>query len=110
MHPKPPNHLSVLRSTLPVSQSTRMSRDLLPRYFSHSIPSSIFSTGLFEALLAQVTGPIFGLKNLRRAPGNSGRFNRVITTESGVKEHRFVDGKGRLLPYPTSLVVEVSLF
>jgi hypothetical protein len=67
---------------------------------------SLFGTKLFEAMVAQISGPVFGLKNVRRAPGNSGVFDRVPNEECGVSEHRFVNSKGELLSYPTSLIVE----
>ncbi|KZT36643.1 heme peroxidase [Sistotremastrum suecicum HHB10207 ss-3] len=58
-----------------------------------------------EETLTEVIRVIFSLKNLRRAPEPMGVLSGFDVSNHGVKQHVFIDAKGKLSPWPGSLVV-----
>jgi linoleate 10R-lipoxygenase len=73
-------------------------------------PYGLLSTRFFELTVTQVLGVIFNLKDLRRAPGQSGKFNSFVQkSHYGYQERVYIDPQGRLSPYPASLVVQYSV-
>jgi len=66
----------------------------------------LLSAKFFESTVPQVLGKILGLKNLKRAPGTSGSFNRFVETTHGVSQQWYVNARSDLVPWPESLVVE----
>ncbi|KAJ6553669.1 heme peroxidase [Mycena sp. CBHHK59/15] len=69
----------------------------------------LLSSSFFESTVPQVLGKILGLKNLKRAPGTSGTFNRFIEIAHGVPQQWYVNARSDLVPWPESLVVEYTL-
>jgi hypothetical protein len=76
--------------------------------------------------ITPVLGTIFSLKDLQRAPGQSGQFNRCVTTlvflnkptmsfvsryiqksQYGFQEQVYINSRGHISPWPASLVVQV---
>ncbi|KAJ7254701.1 heme peroxidase [Mycena haematopus] len=68
----------------------------------------LLSAQFFEPTASQVLGKILGLKNLKRGPKTSGRFNRFIETTHGAPQQWYVNARSDLVPWPESLIVEVS--
>ncbi|KAJ7232059.1 hypothetical protein C8J57DRAFT_1729936 [Mycena rebaudengoi] len=69
--------------------------------------------------IPKVLGKILGLKNLERAPGILGKFNRrvvvlpaipgvcsFVETVHGAPQQWYVNARSDLVPWPESLVVE----
>ncbi|KAJ7915743.1 heme peroxidase [Mycena leptocephala] len=75
---------------------------LIPGIEEHGLLSASF----FESTAPQVLGKILGLKNLKRAPGKSGYFNRFVETTHGVPLQWYVNTRSEIVPWPDSLVVE----
>ncbi|KAL1717727.1 heme peroxidase [Schizophyllum commune] len=83
--------------------------------FKRSAPSStrlgmpesgLLIPQLFDRILPRVLGVIFGLKNLRRAPGQSGVMSSFTQSLHGAPEKLFFDFDGNVTPIPESLFVE----
>ncbi|KAJ7472240.1 heme peroxidase [Mycena galericulata] len=68
----------------------------------------LLSTNFFESTATQVLGRILALKNLKRAPGMSGKFNRFVETAHGAPQQWYVDARSNLVPWPESLVVQYN--
>lgn len=58
-----------------------------------------------EETLVEVMRVIFSLKNLRRAPGAMGVLSGFDHVAYGIKAHMFIDSKGKISPWPGSLLV-----
>lgn len=58
-----------------------------------------------EETLVEVLRVIFSLKNLRRAPGTMGVLSGFDNLDHGMKTHMFIDSKGKISPWPGSLMV-----
>ena len=60
--------------------------------------------------MPQVIRSVFKLKNIRRAPGNSGYLNRF---EQALYEttpaHLYIDENGNITPWPASMMVQYDL-
>jgi len=69
----------------------------------------LLSASFFEATAPPVLGKILGLKDLKRAPGTSGYFNRFEETVHGAPEQWYVNARSDLVPWPESLVVEYHI-
>ncbi|KAF7368716.1 hypothetical protein MVEN_00196300 [Mycena venus] len=69
-----------------------------------------FSAKFFESTTPHVLGKILGLKNLKRAPGTFGSFNKFEETVHGIHgaapQQWYVNSRSDLVPWPESLVVE----
>ncbi|KAJ6567751.1 heme peroxidase [Mycena vulgaris] len=65
----------------------------------------LLSADFFEATVPKVLGKILGLKDLKRAPGTSGKFNRFEENAHGVPQQCYVNARSDLVPWPESLVV-----
>jgi linoleate 10R-lipoxygenase len=59
--------------------------------------------------MAEVLRVVFGLKNLRRAPGYSGQLNTFVETVDGIDQRRFIDYNGRVKQQPSSLILQYEL-
>ncbi|TRM59046.1 heme peroxidase [Schizophyllum amplum] len=68
--------------------------------------TGLLAPGLFEKILPRVLGVIFSLKNLRRAPGQSGKMSSFTQSLHGAPEKLFLDFSGNLTPLPESLFIE----
>ncbi|KAJ7040815.1 heme peroxidase [Mycena alexandri] len=66
----------------------------------------LLSHDFFASTAPQVLGKILALKNLARAPGTSGRFNKFVDTTHGAQQQWYVNARSDLVPWPESLVVE----
>jgi len=66
----------------------------------------LLSTKFFESTVPQVLGKILGLKDLKRAPKTSGKFNSFVETTHGAPQQWYVNARSDLVPWPESLVVE----
>ncbi|CUA69779.1 hypothetical protein RSOLAG22IIIB_08699 [Rhizoctonia solani] len=58
-----------------------------------------------EQSMAAILREIFKLKNIRRAPGVLGQLDGFDTDVLGTKFRKYIDDKGGISPWPTSLVV-----
>ncbi|KAL1744904.1 heme peroxidase [Schizophyllum fasciatum] len=68
--------------------------------------TGLLTPQLFDKILPRVLGVIFGLKNLRRAPGQSGKMSSFTQTVHGAPEKLYLDFGGNVTPIPESLFVE----
>ncbi|KAJ7768386.1 heme peroxidase [Mycena metata] len=66
----------------------------------------LLSHDFFVSTAPQVLGKILGLKNLKRAPGTSGKFNKFVDTTHGAQQQWYVNARSDVVPWPESLVVE----
>ncbi|KAJ6551508.1 heme peroxidase [Mycena capillaripes] len=69
----------------------------------------LLSASFFETTASPVLGKILALKNLKRAPGPSGTFNRFVETTHGAPQQWYVNARSDLVPWPESLVVEYHI-
>ncbi|KZT64796.1 heme peroxidase [Daedalea quercina L-15889] len=60
---------------------------------------------LFSKAALHVLQAVFGLTNIRKAPGSSGLLHRIADPNDGDKI-RYLDTNGQLTPWPVSLIVE----
>ena len=51
---------------------------------------------------------IFSKRNVRRAPGQSGKLNRFRHNLYGTEAWMYMSAKGTLSPWPASMVIQVS--
>lgn len=58
-----------------------------------------------EKTLVEVIRVIFGLKNVRRAPGTMGTLSSFEDQQFGTKSTTFVDPTGNVTPWPGSLII-----
>ncbi|KAJ4474426.1 heme peroxidase [Lentinula aciculospora] len=65
----------------------------------------LLSPGFFEKVTPVVVAEILALSNLQRGPGASGVFTRFTQHLHGVPEQVYVDARGGLTPFPTSLTL-----
>ncbi|KAJ7705297.1 heme peroxidase [Mycena rosella] len=65
----------------------------------------LLSSRFFESTAPVVLGEILGLKDLKRAPGTSGKFNRFEATAHGAPQQWYTNARSDLVPWPESLVV-----
>jgi linoleate 10R-lipoxygenase len=85
----------VLEKSFDVNRCTKLSLSLLSSHF-------------FETITPGVVGKILGLSNLQRGPGESGEFTRFTQNLRGAPEQVYVDARGGLTPFPTSLIVSYT--
>jgi len=50
---------------------------------------------------------IFSKRNVRRAPGQSGRLNRFRHNPFGTESWMYMSAKGTISPWPASMVIQV---
>ncbi|KAJ7489461.1 heme peroxidase [Mycena latifolia] len=65
----------------------------------------LLSANFFEATVPAVLGEILGLKDLKRGPGVSGKFNRFVEEAHGASQQWYTNARSDLVPWPESLVV-----
>ncbi|KAF7303748.1 hypothetical protein MIND_00604400 [Mycena indigotica] len=70
--------------------------------------NGLLASQFFEATAAQTIGHILGLKDLERAPGSSGKFNRFVESVHGAEQQWYVGAHSELIPWPESLFVQFS--
>ncbi|THU89914.1 heme peroxidase [Dendrothele bispora CBS 962.96] len=71
----------------------------------------LMSPKLFDVLTPHVVEAILSLSNLKRGPGQSGKFNKFTEdTQSlnGAPQQIYIDAVGALKPFPDSLVIEYT--
>ncbi|KAJ3806797.1 heme peroxidase, partial [Lentinula lateritia] len=68
---------------------------------------SLLSSEFFERVTPVVVAEILALSNLHRGPGASGVFTRFTQNLHGAPEQVYVDARGGLTPFPTSLTISV---
>ncbi|KAJ3785898.1 heme peroxidase [Lentinula aff. detonsa] len=68
----------------------------------------LLSSEFFEKVTPVVVAEILALSNLQRGPGASGVFTRFTQHVHGVPEQVYVDARGGLTPFPTSLIVSFT--
>ncbi|KAG8750132.1 hypothetical protein FRC11_010733, partial [Ceratobasidium sp. 423] len=68
---------------------------------THGCPGLNFS----EQVIPEIMRQVFGLKNLRRAPGVLGTLEGFDASLLGTKIRSYVDENGCISPWPTSLVL-----
>ncbi|KAF5356621.1 hypothetical protein D9758_008203 [Tetrapyrgos nigripes] len=69
----------------------------------------LMSSSFFDAVTPQVIQTILSLPHLRRAPGQSGKFNRFTEktyTLNGAPQQIYIDTVGALRPFPDSLIIQ----
>jgi len=72
-------------------------------------PYGLLQGQFFENTVPTVLGTIFSLTDLKRAPGQSGQLNRFIQTSAhGYAEEVYLNSRGQLTPWPSSLVVQYT--
>ena len=64
-----------------------------------------FGARLVAPALVSTLKEVFRLRNLRRAPGRSGRFSTVEHQLAGVNMRAYLDANSRESPIPTSLTL-----
>jgi hypothetical protein len=69
----------------------------------------LLSEKFLEATAPRILQRIFSLKNVRRAGGNSGQLLRFTQDLYSVKQTLFIDMRGEVSPFPSSLIVEYDL-
>jgi cytochrome P450 len=82
-----------------------------------SQPSPIIGDPLTKCLgddfmfksIASVMKVIFGLKNVRRAPGSSGALRRYAREINGTKQWFYLDGEQNLTSWPTSTLIQYDV-
>ncbi|KAG8908060.1 hypothetical protein FRC01_007508 [Tulasnella sp. 417] len=63
-----------------------------------------------QAMMPEVMRSVFSLKNIRRAPGESGKLNRFRSDLFGTTpSYLYVDMKGCVSPWPASMVVQYDI-
>ena len=67
---------------------------------------SCFGSRLVGSSLAATLKEVFKLKNVRRAPGQQGRFSTVSHMLAGVEMKHYLDGNAKESPIPTTLTLE----
>lgn len=65
-----------------------------------------FGARLVGCSLAATLREVFKLKNVRRAPGNQGKFHIVEHEIGGTNARLYLDGSAKESPIPTTLVIE----
>ncbi|KAI0946866.1 hypothetical protein AcW1_010202 [Taiwanofungus camphoratus] len=68
----------------------------------------LLNTNFLEQTGCQVLREIFSLGNLRRAD-KPGSLNQITEDLFGVKQHYYLNSKGQLTPWPTSMIVQYSV-
>ncbi|RDB26685.1 Linoleate 10R-lipoxygenase [Hypsizygus marmoreus] len=68
----------------------------------HGLVSSKF----FESVVPAVLGTIFDLKNIRRAPGVSGKLAKFTEQWHGSPRQLYTGKNGKVTPFPDSLLVQ----
>ncbi|KZP28015.1 hypothetical protein FIBSPDRAFT_273412, partial [Athelia psychrophila] len=72
-------------------------------------PQGLLQGPFFENTVPTILGTIFSLKDLKRAPGQSGQLNRFNqVSPHGYPEEVYVNSQGQLTPWPSSLVVQYT--
>uniref|UniRef100_A0A7G1PUP4 Dioxygenase n=1 Tax=Tricholoma matsutake TaxID=40145 RepID=A0A7G1PUP4_TRIMT len=66
----------------------------------------LLSAQFFESTAPTILGTVLGLKNLKRAPGQSGRFARFTEELHGSPQQWYINMQGKTTPFPDSLVVQ----
>jgi len=66
----------------------------------------LISTTFFETVAPKVFGAIFSLKNLRRAPNESGKLNRFQRDDHGTNQTVYIDSNGKITPWAASLIIQ----
>jgi cytochrome P450 len=59
-----------------------------------------------DKTMPQMMRAIFSLKNVRRAPGQSGRLKGYTQDLHGTKQHMYINAKGMVTPWPASMVLQ----
>jgi len=57
-------------------------------------------------MMPEVLRSIFSLKNVRRAPGQSGILNRFVQDLHGTPQHMYINAKGTVTPWPATMVLQ----
>ena len=80
------------------------------RYFTNGGPGMHQCMGIDFSLEAipEMLRVIFGLKNLRRAPGAAGTMQNFMLNVYGTDNKMYLDNEGNFGPWPGSLTVIVS--
>jgi len=68
----------------------------------HGLLSSTF----FESTVPTILGTLLGLKNIRRAAGDSGKLAKFTEKWHGSPRQLYINTKGDVTPFPDSLFVE----
>ncbi|KAJ3876227.1 heme peroxidase [Lentinula edodes] len=68
----------------------------------------LLSSEFFERVTPLVVAEILALSNLQRGPGASGVFTRFTQNLHGAPEQVYVDARGGLTPFPTSLTISFT--
>ncbi|KAF5381614.1 hypothetical protein D9615_005503 [Tricholomella constricta] len=66
----------------------------------------LLSSSFFESTVPAILGILLGLKNIRRAPGESGKLAKHTEEWHGSPRCLYTNRKGKLTPFPDSLTVQ----
>jgi len=70
---------------------------------------SLLGDDFIERTMPQVIRVVFGLKNVRRAPGQSGQLTRFMINWHGTPRPFYINSKGTVTTWPESLVIQYDV-